>query len=454
MPPVVPTPVVDSTNTSTYLDRSFEGKTYYSDGVESAIGTTTIVTIGLSIVTGAPGALSGLSIHQCQIPQMLSMFNTNVPDNYVEYWQAFSISKLDFNIAGSSDPQSSLADQTRRNLDTKGYKSLSNVKFYNQSFLVNYIYWFMVLGIFIILHIITIVCSILFSKSKNSSLLKRFFVILRDVFEFHVYFKFLVYSSMFIFLVIVNEIAAANFDTNFNIFSFSLSMFVLAMLILFTVVPIPFLMRNRKQDLDLTNEIQDKVANIIKRTWKHKIWNTTTSGLKDSVFGCIHYQLFLVKCLCYAIILIILSNAKIQISLFILTTALFLAYLIVIRPFKILIHSIVAILNEIVVIIAILLMTPFIDSDSQKETLSRVIIWVITANIIVCFLLSLCYQIYHLFKRCRHKRNSLPNGEGRIVTNRNINEIETPTTNLNLQVIFDDIRNPSGEYLINLFNIS
>jgi hypothetical protein len=395
--PVISEPATETsaTNTTSYLDRDLD-KVAYSDEYESTLAATTATALTLSVITGTSASLTGLGLLQCQIPQLLSMFDADIPDSYVEHWQAFSIAKLDFKFTDPADIQSSLADQTRRDLSSKGYKSLSNVKIYNQSFLVNYIFWFIALAIVIILHILIFLCSKLFSKSEEGSNCTRFWTKLRSVFEFHIYFHMLVYSSLFIFLVIVNEIAAANFNTKFNTFSFYCSSFVLVGLALFIVAPLPFLMKKQKE-IDTVEDLRALPEDVKPKieTFGDKIWSTLTSGLKNTAFSRIYYQLLLLKFLLYACILILLTDPKYQIGCFVGVTALFLLFLVIVRPFSTAFYNLIAVINETVVVAAALMIW-FIDNGDEKESLATVITWIFTANVGVCLLLSLCFQVYNL----------------------------------------------------------
>ena len=96
------------------------------------------------------------------------MFNMNTPDNYVSYSQGYEVTKLNFKFVNGIGLQDALSKNTRRNLST-GYKSLTNIGFSSGNFFVNYVYFFLVLLLMALVHLLVslaLLCSGKHAQSK------------------------------------------------------------------------------------------------------------------------------------------------------------------------------------------------------------------------------------------------------------------------------------------------
>lgn len=120
---------------STYLDRDVDAVS--PEGIGAPVFAASYLAIGLSYVSGAPPVIAGLGVGQCQAVQVMSLFNMNIPDAYVEYNQGFEITKIDVKFIDFIKLQDGLTKGTRRNLSA-GHTSLSNIGFYSGNFIVNY----------------------------------------------------------------------------------------------------------------------------------------------------------------------------------------------------------------------------------------------------------------------------------------------------------------------------
>ena len=117
------------------------------------MATFTAVSIGAGAVGGTAPVVAYLGFEQCQTAQVMSLFNMNTPENFVGYSQGYGMTKLDMNFNDHMEAQNSMNNGARRNLYT-GHVSLSNIGFKDGSFLVNYLYFFVLVGALILVHII------------------------------------------------------------------------------------------------------------------------------------------------------------------------------------------------------------------------------------------------------------------------------------------------------------
>lgn len=159
----------------------------------------------------------------------MSLFNMNVPDNYVGYSQSFEVTKIDIKFIDFIKLQDGLAKGTRRNLSS-GHVSLSNIGFSSGNFLVNYCYFFLLTFILVLIHIIVLCVLSLNCIKRNKGCLGRCLRATKRAFEYGVYFYMIVFASLFIFLLTLNDIAEADFSTGLNGFSFVLSITTLTLI--------------------------------------------------------------------------------------------------------------------------------------------------------------------------------------------------------------------------------
>lgn len=131
----MPASTSSSNSTSKYLTRDIEEVS--PEGVGVPVFASSYAAIGLGYASGSAPVIAGLGVGQCQSAQIMSLFNMNVPDNYVGYSQSFEVTKIDMKFMDFIKLQDGLAKGTRRNLST-GHVSLSNIGFSSGNFLVNY----------------------------------------------------------------------------------------------------------------------------------------------------------------------------------------------------------------------------------------------------------------------------------------------------------------------------
>jgi hypothetical protein len=160
-------------------------------------------------------------------------------------------------------------------LETNGYIDLSNIRLDTGSFIANYMYWFIVVFLLVVFHgVIIIVTNLKFIKEKDEeSKIKKTLMAIRRTYEFGVYFYIIMATSLFIWLCVVNEIAACRFDTILNICSYCISFIVL--ILLFALMMFPVLMlalefrANRKGTATQDGEIDEEEKTVIDKIWTH-----------------------------------------------------------------------------------------------------------------------------------------------------------------------------------------
>lgn len=165
----------------------------------------------------------------------------------------------------------------------------------------------------------------------------------KRAFEFGVYFYFLIFASLFVFILTLNDIAAANFKTGLNGFSFILSIFVLIFFVLLMMAPILFVIK-KKTSSQVSDDLEPKVDEndkSLETTFFEKLSRNYTNGFKRNTFARIFYSILLFKHLCYAIIFVLIPHKKAQLSLFIVCTSSYLSYIIFVRPFEHLTQNII-----------------------------------------------------------------------------------------------------------------
>ena len=207
---------------------------------------------------------------------------------------------------------------------------------------------------------------------------------LRGYLEYGVYFYIIVFVSPFMFLVSLNEIAAFETGSGFKAVSFVFSLLSFLLLIVIAFLPM--------------------VSLLMKKTEKNFF-----SGLRDSWAAKIFYTTVMVKFLAFSIIFILINQKEVQLSFFLLVIFLSCTYLVKIRPFDIPMSNIIAIMNEGMLFFIGLLMILFLESSLNHDSLSKFIIYTLSANIIICFGLAIVSQLYSLLKKKQKKNMVNPN---------------------------------------------
>lgn len=140
-----------ASSTGSYLNRSYQEVS--PEGVGAPVFGMTALAVGLGFITGSVPVVAGLGVGQCQTVQVMSLFNMNVPNTYVDYSLSYEITKIDIKFIDFIELQDSLNTGTRRNLDV-GYTSLSNIGFYSGNFIVNYCYYFLLMIFLVLVHLV------------------------------------------------------------------------------------------------------------------------------------------------------------------------------------------------------------------------------------------------------------------------------------------------------------
>ena len=293
----------------------------------------------------------------------------NIPDEYIEYCKSLSSTQMNFEFMDSMSLQDSMEDEyTGRNLASTGYKNLSNIGIKHGSLLVTFIFFFILLLIVITFHLIIFIIEKIISKGEESgNCLKT----LRGWMEFGLYFYIVVFTSPFMFLVSLNEIAAFEVGSGFKAVSYVFSVIIFCLLLLAAFLPIISLLKGKVE--------------------KHFF-----NGLRDSWRAKLFYTSVMIKFLSYSIIFILISSKEAQLTCFFVVTLLSSVYLVHTRPFEIQISNIMIIMNEGMLLLIGLLMIAFMDDNADHKSLAKIIMGAFSANILICFVLALGSQIYSL----------------------------------------------------------
>jgi hypothetical protein len=401
--PVADTPVAETqaanNSSPSYLD-SGAGDASSRGGVGTSVAVATSAAIGASVVSGAAPVITGSVIGQCQAAQMFSLFNMNRPKDYDEFSQSFAATKLDGKFIDFMKIQDSSEEGTRRNLASTGYKDLSNVRLDSGSFLVNYIYLLLIVVLLGVFHVVIILLSKLncIKKREEDDKIKKTLMAIRKAFEFGVYFYITMTASLFVWLCVINEIAAGNFGSGFDALSFFVSVIVLMSLFGVMLFPVLMVLLRHKAKRD-GNDFQ-----LHEKTFFGKIWANYRYGLKETILAELFYATLQLKFFCYSIIFILVDGKEAQIVLFILVTIVYCGYYAVVRPFNYLIQNIVVTLNECFTLLIAFMFCGFLKDGDPNEDLATAIIVLFTINIVIGFVLGLGFQLYLLIVKCKENR--------------------------------------------------
>ena len=205
---------------------------------------------------------------------------------------------------------------------------------------------------------------------------------MRSYLEFGVYFYIMVFASPFMFLVSLNEIAAFEVGSGFKAVSYVFAFISFLLLIVIAFLPV--------------------ISLLMKKTEKHFF-----NGLKDTWAAKIFYTTVMAKFLAFSFIFIVLDLKEAQVSAFLLVLIISCVYLVQIKPFAVPISNLLVIMNEGMLLLIGLLMISFLESSLNHDSLPKIIIYTLSANIIICFALALFSQVYSLYKKCKKKNISI-----------------------------------------------
>ena len=287
---------------------------------------------------------------------------------------------------------------TRRNLST-GYKSLSNIGFSSGNFFVNYIYFFLVLLIMTIIHLIVSLMKLLCSRKDPKSKWKRCIYWMKRGFEFSWYLNLFIFASLFIFILSINDMAGRDTSTGLNIFSFILSIIFFILMIVLMLFPLLLLCKQQTKLLEISQDKDNLKGFFSKLTYNYM------KGLKLTRGARLYNFVFILRRLILAILIVWADNKTTQLVIFILLNVGFTIYMIVIRPFVYKTQNFIGIFNEIILLVCCFLMFAFFDTGSVKTGVGILMIVLFSTNIIIWFSVSFLFEIY-LYCR-RRKFNSI-----------------------------------------------
>lgn len=377
-------------------------------GIATPVVTVTAAAIGLSSVAGMAPSAVYMVIEQCQNIQVMTLFNMNNPNDYISFSKSFGVTKLDIFLGDMTDTQSDREAGTRRNLKSM-HTPIYNAGYKHGSFIVNYIYYFILLGLLFILNMIIVVIVVFTRAGTTPRWPGRCMRAAKRAFEFYIYLYLLVYGSLFIFVLTLFDMIAANFSSAMTRASFAIS--ILFFIFMIGLICLPFILmwtratwmnKIKKIEQGVADENGQKEEEVVNDydapTCIHwiieRLWLSYTYGFKANNYARAYFAIFMMKQLCYAIIFVCISNSTAQVVLFIITTFTYLLYLVVVRPFEYIIQNIVAIGNQVIVLICGFLMIEILETGHMSRP--AVMIALFTFSIVCTLVISILFSVYRL----------------------------------------------------------
>jgi len=359
------------------------------------VATLIISTFGiiLSMYTKTTPVIVGFAYGQMQTAQLLTLVDAYLPDEYHQFSQAMSYSKLDFEFMDTTN--------IRMNLREKGY--INGVPFTGHtyvvptrlpagSFFVNYVYLWMLVGILLLFHIGLIITTNIPAFRKSSHGVCDFIRAIRRSFEFSVYFYLILFTLPFTFVLTLNEIPEKYFETGLLTLSFFVSLIFLIFLIIVGLLPILFIF-SQKIGLSDEEEEEDSWWQTLLKKLRAPLWN----GIRENKIARLFYTVVFAKFFIFALFLILSDKKEVQLSFIIITSILYLAYLAVVRPFNYSIQNVMAIGNQSVTTLASFMFIGFMKDDATGESgLAKAIGSILGISIVITATVGFVFQGYLL----------------------------------------------------------
>ena len=361
------------------------------------VGVTTLIVsafgIMLSMYTQTTPVIAGFAYSQMQTAQVLTLVDAFLPDEYHQFSQAMSYSKLDFEFMDTTDIRMDLRRKGYINgIPFTGYTYVVPTRLPAGSFFVNYVYLWMFVGLLLIVHIGLIIVTCIPAVKQSDHGAWDFVRAIRKSFEFSVYFYLMVFTLPFSFILTLNEFSAEYWETDLLTFSFFVSVFFFTLLILIGLLPVLFLF---SKNLGLGEE--DEEENAWWKTFLKSIRAPFWNGIRDDKIARLFYTVVWAKYFIFAMFLILSDKPKVQIAFIIIASVLYFAYLVIVRPFNYLIQNIAAIANQGVTVFVTFLFIGFTgDSPSDEHGLAKTIGSFLGVSIVLTAALGFLFQGYLL----------------------------------------------------------
>jgi hypothetical protein len=152
-------------------------------------------------------------------------------------------------------------------------------------------------------------------KREEDDKMKNTLKAIRKAFEYGVYFYLMMAISMFVWICVMSEIAAANFKKGFSGASFLFSLVVI--IFLFAVMLFPVLMVILEYRANKAGDETDDEDHEEPKTFFGKIWAHYQYGLKKTIPAQLFYTTMQFKYFSYSIIFILIDGQLAQILTFI-----------------------------------------------------------------------------------------------------------------------------------------
>jgi hypothetical protein len=243
-------------------------------------------------------------------------------------------------------------------------------------------------------------------KREEDDKMKKALKAIRKAFEYGVYFYLMMAISMFVWICVMSEIAAANLPNGFSAISFLFSvvvMFFLFAAMLFPVLKVILEYRAKNHD-DETDEEEGEDPKL----FFNKIWAHYKYGVKKTIPAQLFYTAMQFKYFCYSIIFILIDGQLAQIALFIIVTFAYYNFYLIVRPFKFVIQNAVIIVNECIILVIVALFCGFLEDGWPNQDLATAIIIIFSIAIIGSFTLGIVFQIYLIVTKYKNKSSVDP----------------------------------------------
>jgi hypothetical protein len=353
-------------------------------------------------------------IFQFQIFLSFPATELYIPDNYVSFINSFGIFKNDFKMLDFMGIDEGL----KGGIDKDGHKNMTRIEYNSGSFIVNEIYSLFFLGFVVLFHVIISIVSLL----KWTQKLIRCKMLLHNLqksLKFSFYLKFLVVSSLFIFLLILSEIIGSKMNTGGNIGSFLITIIVLICLIVVLVIAII-----KAYDLPLILG-DDEI--FIQPTKLNRIFGGFYENLKITRMSRLYYPLTIIHRILFAFTLIIFTSGMTQVLILALIGIIYTIYVCIVRPYKSVAFNMLIVSNQAYTMIMIFILFQVTETKDYtvsgfNSTVGYMLIAICVLNLAI-LMVVLCSALFSavvtLCKNLKNPKVETVNDGKKYVTNLN-----------------------------------
>ena len=361
-----------------------------------ALGAPLGMYIGLSLFSTALTESSNsleFVIPQAHIFLAYPATELYIPDNYVSYAKSLGILKWDFKFLDFMGIDTALSSS----FNVTSSKNMTRIDYQSGSMIVNDIYLILLIPIVIIIHIIIVIISL--SKWANKNV--KFSMILGSIkkaMAYTLYTKFLVYSSLFLFITSFWDILSMDMSKGANAISIIVAVAYIGMMVAMMVIYLVKVIR-------LPEDITETYTNS-KQGFLNHIAISLFIGLKTNKRSRLYYLIFIVHRAIIAFLIMILKYGLIQLIMILILEVILVLYFCIVRPYQANINNILAIWNQIVVIISWFILiqtTNTVDFTQQgfNGTIGIILIAIVSFNLVVLVVQGSVLSLMAIIKKLK-----------------------------------------------------